>query len=53
MKDAIILFIILIYIFSVVCLTCYMTINHGWYWIFLLLLCDIKYTHKNNDKDGG
>lgn len=51
MKDVIMMALILIYVFSVICLSCYMAINYGWYWIFLLLFCCISYTHEN--KDGG
>lgn len=30
--------VVLIYKFALICLTCYMTVNYGWYWIFLLFL---------------
>lgn len=51
MKDVIMMALILIYVFSVICLSCYMVINYGWYWIFLLLFGCISHTHEN--KDGG
>lgn len=51
MKEIICLAFVLIYMFSVTCLTCYMTIHHGWYWIFLILMCGIKY--KSDEKEGG
>lgn len=31
-----------IYMLAVICLTCYMTVNYGWYWIFLLLFTSFE-----------
>lgn len=44
MKAVIIIVAMLAYLLALLILTCYMVVNHGWYWIFLLLFCNIKYS---------
>lgn len=42
MKDVLIMISAFLYVLAVIIITCYMTINHGWYWIFLLFLAHVK-----------
>jgi len=51
LKDAFIVLFIVVYGFAVLCLTCYMTITYGWYWIFLLLFMSIRYKSSGGDNE--
>lgn len=46
MKDVLIVIAVLLYVAALTTLTCYMVINHGWYWIFLLLLANVKVNYR-------
>lgn len=42
---------LILYNLGIISLACHMTVNHGWYWIFLLLLTGGKVTYKQEDDD--
>lgn len=39
------------YVIAIIIISCYMTVNYGWYWIFLLIFSELRYNEK--EKDGG